>query len=220
MKKLVLSLAMTVIAAVSASAQLTQGHVSYSVEMSTDNPQMEAMISMMQGSTFDIYFKDDFSKTVVKMGAMVTMSTITDGDSEEMLLLLEGMMGKKAIKSTLADMKAEAAEVPEHEITLVDETKEIEGYTCKKAIITDEDGNETVYWYTEEIEIKKGGQSYLSEEIPGFPLEFEVNQGGMILSLTATNFDKKIKDADEVFDMHIPDGFDEMTLEQLQSMGM
>ena len=221
MKRVLFSIAMTVLTVLSASAQLTQGHVSYKIDMSSDNPDMEMAIQMMQGSTLELYFDDQKSRTEMSMGAMMNITTVTNAETEEVLMLMGGMMGNKAVKSNFSDIEDETeGETPEYEVELVDETKTIEGYECKKAILTDQDDNEMIFWYTEEIEVNKKGQNYFREEVPGFPMEFSINQGDMLMSMTVTSFEDKLKGAKELFDMSIPDGYEEMTMEELESMGM
>lgn len=219
MKKTLLSIALTILTFVSAHAQLTEGHVQYKIDMSSDNPEMEMAVSMMQGSTLDLYFSDDKSRTEMSMGSMMKISTVTNVKSDEMLMLMSGMIGKKAVKSSLSELEAEAGEKPDYEVELLDETKKIEGYTCKKAVLTDEEDNEMIFWYTEEITVNKKGQSYLNEDVPGFPMEFEINQNGMIMSMTVSQFNDSLED-DSVFDIAIPEGYEEMTMEDLKNMGM
>jgi GLPGLI family protein len=220
MKKLILSLTFAVITCLSAQAQLTEGHVKYEINMTSDNPEMEMAISMMQGSTLDLYFSGEKTRSEMSMGSIMKMVTLTDSKTEEMLMLMSGMMGNSAIKSTFSEIEAENEETPEIEVEVLDETKTIEGYLCKKALVTDADGNEMVFWITEEIEVNKKGQSYLNEKVPGFPMEFELNQGDMKMSMLVTTFEKKIKNTKEIFDMVIPEGYKEMTMDQLKSMGM
>lgn len=219
MKKTILSIALTILTFVSANAQLTEGHVQYSIDLESDNPDMEMAISMMQGSTLDLYFSGTKSRTEMSMGSMMTISTVTDANSDEVLMLMSGMIGKKAVKSSLKELEEESSEKPSFEVELVDETKKIEGYLCKKAVLTDDDDNEMIFWYTEEIEVNKKGQNYLNEDVPGFPMEFEINQGEMIMSMTVEKFEDSLDD-DSVFDITIPEGYDVMTMEELKMMGM
>ncbi len=221
MKKLILSIAFVVTSALSLVAQLTEGHIAYKIDVSTTNPEMEMAIGMMQGSTLDIVFKEKNTRSEMKMGSMITMTTITDEKSGDLLMLMGGMMGNNAIKSTTAEMQKNQPEKPTYEVVLSDETKTIEGYVCKKATLVDEEGGETVFWYTEEIEVSKKGQSYLNEDVPGFPMQFEINNNGMKMNMTVTSFDKKLdKTYNDSFKMTIPEGYKEMTLEDLQKMGM
>lgn len=223
MKKILLSFGLLLLTAVSVNAQIKEGHVSYKMEMTSDNPEMEMQLAMMQGSTLDLFFKEGVSRTEMKMGAMMTITTITDTKSDEMMMLMGGMMGNKAIHSKMSDLEKEeeANEKPEFEVELTKKTKKIAGYECKKAILTDEEGNESIFWYTEEIEVSKKGQNYLNEEVPGFPLEYELNNGGVLTTLTAISFEEKLDKKDkELFSTKTPEGYEEMTMEQLKSMGM
>jgi len=222
MKKILLSFGLMLLTAVSVNAQIKEGHVSYKIDMTTDNPEMEMQLAMMQGSTLDVFFKEGMSRTEMKMGAMMTITTIVDTKTEEMMMLMGGMMGNKAIHSNLTELEKEGKEnKPTYEVELTKKTKTIAGYECKKAILTDEEGNEATFWYTEEIEVSKKGQNYLNEEVPGFPLQYEINNGGVLMTMTATSFegelDKKDKD---LFSTKTPEGYEEMTMEQLKSMGM
>jgi GLPGLI family protein len=191
------------------------------MDVSTDNPDMQMAIGMMQGSTLDVYFKDKNTRSEMKMGAMMTVTSISNETSGQVLMLMSGMMGKNAILTTLQELEQANLDKPVYEVQLIDEKKTIEGYTCKKAILTDEKGNETVFWYTEEIDVSKKGQNYLNENIPGFPMMFEINNNGMKMTMTVTKLEKKLdKKTDVLFDMTVPEGFTMMSQEQLKAMGM
>lgn len=203
-----------------AQGQITEGHVSYKIDCVSDNPDMQMAVTMLQGSTMEIYFTEGLTRSEMKMGTMMNISTLTNEKSGDFLMLMSGMVGKNAVLTTLDEMNKEKEETPEMEVTLVDETKVIMGYVCKKAIITAEDGSESVFWYTEEIKVASKGQSYLNEKVPGFPLEYEINNAGLKMVLTVTTIEKKIKKAGDLFDFKIPEGYKKMTLEQLKGMGM
>lgn len=225
MKKSIFTLVF-LLAGLSSWAQMKEGSVSYKMEFSSDDPEMAMAIAMMTGSTMDMYFKEGATRVDVTMGSMMNMVTLTDTNQQEFLMLMDiSMMGMKyAVKSTMEELKAQAGddEEPKMDISLEKGKKEILGYKCKKAVATDADGNESVFWYTEDISVNKKGQSYLNEEVPGFPLEYQINQGGMIVSMTATQVESKLdkKQAKELFSFDIPEGYEEKTMEDLQQMGM
>jgi GLPGLI family protein len=221
MKNLLFTFLVTTCTTLPLFGQMTEGHISYKMEATSDNPDMQMAVSMMQGSTLDVYFKEKQTRAEMKMGAMMNMTTISNENNGEMLMLMSGMVGQNAIKSNLKELDSAQAEKPKTEVTLENETKVIEGYTCKKAIVTDEEGTESVFWYTEEISVAKKGQNYLNESVPGFPMQSEINNNGLKMIMTVTKVDKKLdKKASELFDMTIPSGYKEMTMEQLKSMGM
>ncbi len=218
MKKILLSFLVGALTVFQIHAQISEGHINYKIDMTTDDPQMQMMAGMLQGSTLDIYFKEKMARTEMKMGTMMTTVNIINEPTGEMLMLMSGMMGKKAIKSNLKD--SDTVTQPTSEVTLVDETKEIIGFKCKKAIITDEEGNEMVTWYTTDFVVVKKGIGFMNDQIPGVPLEFDINRNGLKMNMSATKVDKKLdKKAISLFDMKIPDGYTETTMEELQMMG-
>lgn len=221
MKKILFSLAMVALSTLSLTAQVTEGNVKYAIDMSSTNPEMQMQLSMMQGSTFELFFQDDMTRSEMNMGSMMKIVTITNAKSEGALMLMSGMMGNTAVKMNAEDLKKETDETPEVDITFTDETKDIQGFKCKKAVITNDEGIESAIWYSEEIAVNKLGQNYLSKEVPGFPLEFELNQGEIKMTMTSTEFNKKLdkKKVKELFDTTIPEGYTEMTPEQLQGFG-
>ena len=222
MKKIFLTLTLSLFTCV-LFAQLKEGHVAYKIETSTDNPDMQMAVGMMQGSTMEVYFKDKFTRGEFKMGTMMTMTTVSNETTGDVLMLMSGMMGQTAIKSNSNETAKDTVlnKKPNVDVTLTNETKVIEGYTCKKALITDDEGTVSTFWYTEEISAAKKGQSYLSEDIPGFPMQFEMNKGGMKMTMTVTKVDTKLSGkTSDLFNMTIPDGYTEMSLEQMKQMGM
>jgi GLPGLI family protein len=224
MKKFFLTLSLSVFALLTGMAQMTEGHIMYKIDASTDDPEMQMAISMLQGSTMDLYFKEKMTRSEMKMGTFMTVTTITDETEGSVLMLMSGMIGNNAIRSTMDELEAqkEKIEEPKYEVTLSDETKDIVGYTCKKATLISEDGTESIFWYTEDISVSKKGQNYLNEEVPGFPMQFEINNGGLKMTMTVDQLDKKLdkKKAASLFAMDIPEGYTEMSMEDLQMMGM
>jgi len=221
MRKILLSLGFSFVCTLLSFAQLTEGHISYKIDMTSDDPDMQMAIGMMQGSTLEVYFKDKTTRAEMKMGAIMNITTISNETSGDVLMLMSGMIGQNAIKTTTSELEKENTEKPKYDVQLVDETKTIEGYSCKKAILTDEEGNESVFWYTEEIDISKKGQSYLNEDVPGFPMQYDLNNNGMKMTMTVSQLEKKLdKKSVSLFEMAIPEGYKEMTMEDLKSMGM
>ncbi|WP_123776018.1 hypothetical protein [Brumimicrobium aurantiacum] len=202
-------------------AQIKKGTVSYDVYMSSDDPNVSAYVDQMGESTLDIHFTEFNIRTDLIMGSFMTNSTISEIDYDTSLVLMDGMMGKIAMKVTDEDMSDDQRAAFENvDVELVDETKEIMGYTCKKAYVTTEDENESVVWYTEEIlPVYRKGQ-FLSEEIPGLPLEMEAKNGKMNMRMVAYKFKSKIKNEKEIFSLEVPEGFKIYTPEELKKMGM
>lgn len=209
-------------AALFGSALIAQeGHLKYAIDIQGDDPQVEMMKSFFANATMDMYFTENFSRVDMNMGSMMNTKTITDLKKEESLTLMSGMMGKIATRTSLAEQaEIDEDEELEMDVELVDESKVIQGLNCKKAIVTTEDGQELELWYTNDIEVKdKRGLNMANRKgMPGFPVEFSMQQGPMLMSFSLSEYNKKVKGKD-VFDMTIPDGYVEKTAEELQQMG-
>jgi GLPGLI family protein len=222
MKNLFLALTICMLSCASI-AQLKEGHVSFKIETSTDNPDMQMAVGMLQGSTMEVYFKEKFTRGEFKMGSMMTITNISNETSGDVLMLMSGMMGNNAIKMNAKDLEKDTADLkkPKVDVSITNETKVIEGYTCKKALVTDEEGTISTFWFTEDIYAAKKGQSYLSSDVPGFPMQFEMNNNGMKMMMTVTKVETKLASkSSDLFNMSVPEGYKEMTADQLKQMGM
>jgi GLPGLI family protein len=196
----------------------TEATIEFKIDMSTDDPEMEAQIAMMEGSTMKMYMKDDNMREELSYGGLINITTISNSKEKEAMLLLDGMMGKFAAKKQIDEDSKNDNSEEELDIEFIDETKEIAGYECKKAIIYDAAGNENTFWYTEEIEAPENGSKYVKKGIPGLALEFSIAQPQMRMSFSAVEFSKKVKNPKEKFDLTVPEGFTEKSFEDIQNM--
>jgi GLPGLI family protein len=221
MKKITLLLALFVVATTTAFAQLTEGHVSYEITVSSDDPEMAMAIMMFEGSTMDLYFSGDLARTELDFGALISMTTVANNKTGEVVILMGGMMGNRGVLTTQSEMKDDSGETPETKVELVKGKKKIQGYKCKKAIITDDAGNQMVYWYTKAIKSQNPDVNSPSNKVPGFPMEFESNRDGMMMTFVATSVTKSLTESEktEKLSLTIPEGYEEMTYEEFSNFG-
>lgn len=220
MKNLVFSFAFVALVG-SFLAQNTKGHVSYDVFISSDDPQTSAYVDNMEGSILELYFGEGKVRSEMYMGDFMSTTSISIVGLDTTLTLLDGMMGKIAMKTTLDDLSDEQRlAYTERNIELIeDETKEVLGYTCKKAIVTTADDKEAVVWYTEELVPQYRGGMYLYEEIPGVPLEMTSSWGKMDMKMVAFDYSKKLKKPEKLFSMEVPSDYTLRTQEEMKQMG-
>ncbi|PKR79740.1 hypothetical protein CW751_13525 [Brumimicrobium salinarum] len=193
--------------------------VTYEITMHSDDPEVQAQMGMMQGSTLKLKSKDQKSRTEMNMGGLITTTNIVDNEKGKGVLLMDGMLGKQAAKFDEEDKDEVDAEEADIEVELIDESKEILGYTCKKAIIYTEDDVELVYWYTKEIQLGNDALSkYMKKGLPGLALEFSVDEGNMNMTFTATELKTKVKETKDMFSLKIPEGYSEKTMEEISKM--
>lgn len=201
-----------------AVAKEFKGIITYKISYSgTDlDEQTKAMLPKMM-----IYkIKDNLARTEMDLGAMGKQIQIINGD-EKIVYSLFDMMGQKmCVKMTEEEINEEMADESNVKVEQYDETKEIAGYECKKAVINVEsdDGTKTsfIVYYTDEL----GGSALnfdnpMFKEIDGVLMEFEMEQGQMTMKLEAVSVKKEnVPDSEFV----VPDGYQELTKEQMQNM--
>lgn len=210
--------------AVFAQKTMSDGTITYDMKLDKDNP----MAAMLNGTNMVLSFKGSLMKTSVNiMGGMMSMNIVMDNSAKKGLMLLSApMMGKNmAVEMTEKDFADAENKQKENQAKSKvtynkNKKKKIAGYKCYQATAKVEGMPEGVVLYLTD-KIKPMGQSQIQNQIPGlsgFPLAFEVNQAGMKILFEASKVDK-LSPSDKEFDMTIPEGFDKVTMEEIQSMG-
>jgi len=193
-------------------------YVKYETEIDATGEEGEMMAMMMNGSTMEVASGSEKTYVKTQMGTMMTMEMEMDISTNEMTMFMSGLMGNMAFQGNPEELADAEEEADQPEIELIDETKEILGEKCKKAVMTDSEGNIATYWYTENFK-RPEGMDQLPNSIPGLCLEFEVGVQGMAtMKYTAIEFDDKAKMAD--YELVLPDGVEVQSLEDMQNMGM
>lgn len=199
-------------------AQDFSGIIVYNItsESNSMDPQMIAMMP----KTMKLTIKGNMSKTEMSMGMGKTIIIFNAKDKSGITLL--DVMGQKfALKMSSQDVEAAIKEIPKTSVTVIDEIKEIAGYSCKKAIVAtkDKSGNtdsEQMVYYTEEL--GSGMLNYNNpffKDINGVMLEYSTNEDDISMKFTAISVEKK-KISEKEFE--IPEGFKEVSQEDLESM--
>ena len=200
--------AMASFTAADAQKKLNEGKVVF--EISYPGMQLDPQQAAMLPSESVTYVKNGKSRTEQKMGMGMNQVMITDAVAKTAVTLVDMMGNKTAIKTSKEDMEKEEAKAEKPTVKLLDETKEIAGYKCKKAEITDAKGNKTTLFYTKDIEAARGGKGPFAG-IDGFPMEFEMKQPSMSIKLTAT---KVVEEKVDDVMFSVPSGYKEMTMEE------
>lgn len=222
--KSIFSLFVGLLVSFASLAQITEGSISYKVDFVVNGSDQEAIAAMMAGSQMTMHYKDGSTRVEVAMGSVMKMVTISSLNSDKVMMLMDIPMANMKY-AVLTDVKTTEetpiTKMPDLKIRHVNETKEILGYSCKKAILTDEKGMEFIFWYTEDIAAHKRGQSYINYNVPGFPLEYEIFQSGFRMKMTATSLETKVDPAksQSLFLMEVPAGYEMKDLKDLNAMG-
>jgi hypothetical protein len=195
-----------------------KGIITYSMSYSGG----DAATIAQQPKISTTYVMDNKKKSCVSVGE-ASLSSITDGDKKEVIILFEQPGFKGYFKMDKAEIDADMTDKGTIEIKYLDETRTIAGYSCKKALCinkkTDGKSDTTVVFYTEDLggDATNFGDNQLNG-LKGFPLEIVSTEHGIKVTVTATEIKKgKVKDTDFL----IPADFTELTGEmrtQLKTM--
>tara|TARA_B110000046_G_scaffold34410_1_gene37249 strand:+ start:17674 stop:18309 length:636 start_codon:yes stop_codon:yes gene_type:complete len=207
MKNFILTVAFLV-SSISMFAQDFEGTITYQMVYENLSPQIKPMAGMLPKSS-TVNVKGELSKTTTPNAMGGEINVIINSATGETLTLMDLVGQKYATKMTPENIKDE--DKPEIEYT--EETKEILGYMCKKAIAIDKKGNEIEVYYTEEIDVKVSSSV---DGIKGFPMQVIINQNMFTMTQTVTDIKKgKVKK----IKMDVPSDFTLKTIEELQKMG-
>ncbi len=196
MKKILIAFfALMMIAGVSGKIQAQKefsGIVTYKVDLDSEKmgPEMAAMLpkfikTMVRGN-----------KTRMEMNMpMGSVINIQNGDTKEIITLMD-MQGNKSVKVTTWDeISAKFPENQDITVREVNETMEIAGYDCKKAVVSVKEGEKTqrftVYYSPELGNAELNFENPLFKDINGMLMQFELNDNGIELKLKATEVKKK-----------------------------
>lgn len=197
-------------------AQITEGHITYKVDVSSNDPDMAMALSMMSDAKLDLYFNDNKTRTEMNMGSFMLTTIIIDPSSDNSIMLMD-MMGMKTATPIPNDDLENKNEDSEIKVNLINESKTILGYKCNKAIVSVAEDLEFTYWYTDKLKVNPNGQNSFSKQLPGYPLEYSLFQGGLDMKFTAIKIEKS---ADlKLFDLTVPDGYTIQSLEDIQELG-
>lgn len=191
-------------------------YVKYETQIDAVGEEGEMAAMMMNGSTMEIGSSAERTYVKTGMGTMMTMEMEMNIKDSVMTMFMSGMMGNMAFQGNPDELSDDEEEIEQPEIELTDETKEILGETCKKALVKDDEGNVASYWYTENFK-RPEGMNQMPNGIPGLCLEFEVVSEEMTMRYTAIEFDDKADIND--YKIGIPEGVEIQSLEAMKSMG-
>ncbi len=209
MRKILL-LIFVIVAVNQCFAQMSAGKIEY--EISFPNADLPAEQLAMMPSEAVVYFSDQLSRTEMKMGMGVNMVTI---HSAKQVVMLMDIMGKKiAIKQPADDQTGGKNKKKKADIKITDETKQIAGYTCKKAIVSGEQIEHMSIWFTDQIQSSNSWNDEL-EGLKGTALEFDLKTDQMTMHMMAQAVSNE-RPGPSLF--VVPSDYKEMSQDELKSL--
>lgn len=190
-----------------AQTKITEGVAVFALEFPTEG--MDEQYKAMMPTESKIYFKGDKSRSEMEMSVM-TMVSITDTKDKSLIMLMDVMGKKTAMKTDLS--KSKEAE-KNYKVNVTDETKTIAGFKCIKATVTDDEDAKFDVWFTKEIQGSTSGNMQF-KDIDGFLMSYEMPvpnmEGNMKMECKSVKAEKV---SDDKFT--IPAGYELKTQEDL-----
>ena len=184
MKHLLFIISVFCLTEINAQKRFSEGTIGYSVTMisgGVKTPGETVSLQMIKGGHYRSELTSDVGKT----------TTIYDLSEAAGAILRE--FGTQKIMIPLRKKEWDLREQKKGIINFnfLEETKEILGYTCSKAVAEKADGTSIVLFFTKEIIPENKDMELQFQQLPGFVLEYESIQGDFTVNYKAKflNFD-------------------------------
>jgi|AntAceMinimDraft_14_1070370.scaffolds.fasta_scaffold82667_1 GLPGLI family protein len=210
----ILAVAVSVTGYAQKKAKPFKGVVTYGITYEGDEIDAATQAQLPTGVIVSILGNKVRNEQVSAFYSMASISNMDDGSA---IILIDAMGMKIGVNQSKEDIDGniEEASLEDPVVTLLDETKEIAGYTCKKAEVSNGDDIIEVY-YTDEINVPTGmNDNNGFKGINGLLMEYSVVQEGMIMIMTVKEV-KKGKVNKGMF--VIPDDYEIKTMDELGGM--
>jgi hypothetical protein len=201
-----LGLAFTAIA-FNASAQkaYTQGVVTIGMDM------------MGQSIEAKSYFTTD-SNAVTFSAGPANIKVLTNNKGTYMATLVDVPVAsiKKAAIATPSEVEEELAKLPVLTFAPTTETKVINGFNCKKVVVTDTKTSKTYdFWVTNDVSLPTTAMSKVYEKAGGLPIQYYSFRDGQSSQITIKSIVDQ-KPAAGTFS--VPRDYDKITMDDLKAM--
>ena len=158
-----------------AQKTITEGMLVYNISIQTGTKEPQ-MADMLDGATTTIYIKGSQSRSeiVSSLGSEITIHDSKTGSGT----ILKDYSGQKLmITLTKDDWSKKNSKYEGIVFEITNESQNIAGYNCKKAIAKLKDGSSFVVYYTPELEVSNKDYEYQFKTLPGLALQYEWQSG-------------------------------------------
>ena len=197
-----------------AQKTIAEGMIVYDMVIQAGNtlPQKG---DVFDGASNTVYLKGSSSRTDM-ISALGNESTIHDSKLGNAVILKEFSGQKLMIKLTKENWLTKNKSYNDIKFELVNETKTIAGYNCKKAIAKMTDGKTFIVYYTPDLIVANKEYNPTFTNLPGLAMEYEIESGNMKFKFVVS---KISFDPVQVSKFDFPrSGYRVMTYEENQQM--
>jgi hypothetical protein len=210
MYRIIFFLSILTLFSISSFSQDLNGKIEFKIEYELIK-ELETQRSSL-ATKMIIYMKDGFSRKeeITRIGSQVL---INDNENDKSYLLMQIADKKLAIQVQDTSNTSSFNE----RITYIDQSKNIAGYSCKKAILNTydshkEEANTIELFYTDQI---IGVYDLKFQNIRGTPLKYTVKSNGMTITYTAITVSTNIQNN---YMFEIPKDFNILSMSEFKRL--
>lgn len=165
---------------------VSDGTISYNVTVVSGKDE-PGIADAFDGASLTVYMKGSTVRTDFK-SILRLQSIFFDASDGSAVLLRESGKEKYMTNFDKAQWLQYNKKYDGATFTYTTETKTVAGYNCKKAIGTLKDGSKIEVFFTPDLIPQSPGYDYVFKTLPGVPLEYQVNNGKIVVKYVASAF--------------------------------
>jgi GLPGLI family protein len=166
-----------------AQKQLTEGMLSYTITISSSKGAAPVS-NALNGAEVDLYLKGTQSRTEMK-STLGTETTVYDNKAAKGFILKEYSGQKLMISVTKENWLQKNQRNDNIKFQVSNEQTVVAGYNCKKATGTSDGKTFTIYFTPDLVAANKQYNNSFPQ-LPGLPVQYEVQSGDLIFKYTLT----------------------------------
>lgn len=194
--------------------RISEGIIEYEVSYPNINP--DDMLAGLMPTSMSMKFKNNQFNAELSAGMGMFKTNFISNSNDFHLINSVKLINKKyATRLDKPAVDKMNEKYSKFYISKLDETKEIAGYICKKALVVFDDvANESFYvYYTDEININHPNWSNIFKDIDGVLLEYQMERYGIMMKFTAKSVAKaKVEDTE----FQLTTDYENLTLTDLE----
>ena len=167
-----------------AQKKFAEGTISYDIVINTGTARPQAA-DFLDGATSTVYLKGNKSRTEM-ISSLGTQATVIDGVSNSITILKEYGDQKYLIQLNPAEWKDANKKYEGVDFVISNETKNIIGYNCKKAVGKLSDGNTFTVWFTPDLVPENNEYQTANKNLPGLAMQYETAMGNLNVVYTVS----------------------------------
>ena len=192
----------------------SEGTLTYKISIQSSKGE-SALSNNLSGAELKVYLKPSASRTEM-INSLGTESTVYDSRQEKGFILKEYSGQKLMITATKENWKEKNRWNNNLRFSIDNSVVNIEGYQCKKATASTQDGRTFEIYFTPDIVPSNKDYNNSFDQLPGLPVQYSLTSGNLTIKHTLNRISY---DAVPMVKFDIPKaGYRVMTYEENQQL--